>query len=109
MNTIDKSEKFTLEDKEYELKFTNKAVIMAEKELDCKKIITTIAGVANEPMSYGDTYALFKWGLLGAKQYKTEEIDSIFDNFVYENGIDGMQVILIQALTKAGVLSKRKN
>lgn len=109
MNTIDKTVRFVLSDKEYELKYTNKAVIMAEKELESKKIISTIAGVAKEPMSYGDTYALFKWGLLGAKQYKTEEIDEIFDNFVYENGIDGMQIAIIQGLTKAGVLSKRKN
>ena len=109
MNTIDKSEKFILLDQEYELKYTNKAVIMAEKELNCKKIITTIAGLATEPMSYGDTYALFKWGLLGAKQYKPEEIDDIFDNYIYEFGIDGMQIIIVQALTKAGVLSKRKN
>ena len=108
MNTIDKTAAFELAGNQYELKFTIKSVIMAEKELESHKIISTIAGLAEEPMSYGDTYALFKWGLLGDKPYKIEEIDELFDNFIYEEGIDQLQILIIQGLTKAGVLTKQK-
>ena len=109
MNTIDRCATFTLGGREYKLLFTIKSTMMCEPELTAKNLITTIAGLANGPLNVGDTYTLFKWGLLGSKQYKESEIDDIFREYLDEYGMVQIQVKIAEAVNKSGLISTGKN
>lgn len=109
MNTIDRYEAFTLGRAEHRLMFTVKSTMLCEKELASKNLITTIAGLATGPLSIGDAYTLFKWGLLGSKQYKENEIDELFGEYLEEYGMVALQSLIAGAVNKSGLLGMGKN
>ena len=110
MNTVlDRGQAFTLEGANHEFRFTVKAIIMCEKELTSHNLLTTMASMATVPLSVGDAFTLFKWGLLGAKQYKEDEIEALFIQYVENIGMVGLQTDLVSAVAKSGLMGKEKN
>ena len=108
-NVLDRSQAFTVNGENHEFKFTVKAIIMCEKELENRNLLVTMAGMTNKPLSIGDAYTLFKWGLLGAKQYKENEIEELFIQYIESSGMVGLQTHLVSAVSKSGLKNKKKN
>lgn len=109
MNVIDRYMSFSLQGKEYRLLFTIKSTLMCEKELAAKNLILTMAGLASAPLSVGDAYALFKWGLLGADKYQEKDIDSLFGGYLEEYGMVELQGLVAQAVNRSGLMGTGKN
>ena len=108
-NILDRSQAFSLNGENHEFKFTVKAIIMCEKELESHNLLTTMASMAKAPLSIGDAYTLFKWGLLGAKQYKEDEIEALFIQYIENIGMVGLQTDLLNAVYKSGLMGNAKN
>lgn len=108
MNTIDRSECLNLPDKKLKLMYTVKSVVMCEKELDSKNLLLTVAGMTAGPLSMGDAFALFKWGLLGDKKYDEKEIEDLFVECIEELDMITVQTSIIAALKKSGLLGEKK-
>lgn len=110
-NTIDRFETFKVNEQEYKLQFTIKSLIMMEKELASKSILETLA---SPPFSFGDTYTMFKWALIGGNNKLNEEkTEALMLAYTEESSIADLQLLLINALTKSGAIGKldkkRKN
>lgn len=110
-NTIDRFETFKVNEQEYKLQFTIKSLIMMEKELASKSILETLA---SPPFSFGDTYTMFKWALIGGNNKLNEEkTEALMLAYTEESSIADLQLLLINALTKSGTIGKldkkRKN
>lgn len=107
MGVLDRYVEFTLADKKHKLLYTVKAIAMVEKELANHNLITTMTKTKYEPLSISDTYALFKWGLLGSK-HEEEEVEDIFYGFLDENSLADMQILVMQGVEKSGIIGKVK-
>ena len=110
-NTIDRFETLKVNEQEYKLQFTIKSLIMMEKELASRSILETLA---SPPFSFGDTYTMFKWALVGGNNRLNEEkTEALMLAYTEETSIADLQLLLINALTKSGALGKpdkkRKN
>ena len=110
-NTIDRFETLKVNEQEYKLQFTIKSLIMMEKELASKSILETLA---SPPFSFGDTYTMFKWALVGGNNKLNEEkTEALMLAYTEETSIADLQLLLISALTKSGAIGKpdkkRKN
>jgi len=112
MNTIDKVVRML--DK-YDLKFTIKSIVMAEKELVGHSVLQVFANMApaeGRIFGLGDVYTLLKWGLLGADvKLSAEDVDNVFCEAVEEIGLDGVAENVFAALAKSGLVKfqERKN
>lgn len=103
-NTIDRFETFKVNEQEYKLQFTIKSLIMMEKELASKSILETLA---SPPFSFGDTYTMFKWALIGGNNKLNEEkTEALMLAYTEESSIADLQLLLINALTKSGAIGK---
>lgn len=110
-NTIDRFETLKVNEQEYKLQFTIKSLIMMEKELASRSILETLA---SPPFSFGDTYTMFKWALVGGNNRLNEEkTEALMLAYTEETSIADLQLLLINALTKSGAIGKpdkkRKN
>jgi hypothetical protein len=111
INTIERFELFTVNEKEYKLQFTIKSLIMMEKELNAKSLLDTLA---SPPFTFGDTFTMFKWGLIGGNNKLAEEkTEELMLNYTEEFSFADLQGLIISALAKSGAIGrpdkKRKN
>lgn len=104
MSVLDKSKEITINEKVYNLCFPVRYVFKAEHELANKNLILTMA---NMPLSYEDTFILFKYGLMGGG-VKSEDVEDIFLDALGEHGFPKVFEILLEALHKSGVFGRTK-
>lgn len=105
-NPIDRYINLKIKDQTYKYGYTIKGVIMLEKELDRRSIVRTIADL---PLSYGDTYAFWKWGILSFQQMKDDDIEQLLIDYLEENNIVDLQNLLFEALEASHTIGKFSN
>ncbi len=111
INTIDRFETFSVNEKEYKIQFTIKTLIMLEKELSAKSILDTLA---SPPFTFGDTFIMFKWGLIGGgNKINEEKAEELMLAYTETYSFAELQALIISALAKSGAIGrpdkKRKN
>lgn len=111
INTIDRFETVKINEQDYKLQFTVKSLIMMEKELASKSLLETLA---SPPFSFGDTYTMFKWALIGGgNKLNEEKIEALMLDHNEQFSFAELQGLLISALAKSGAIGKpdkkRKN
>lgn len=102
-NTIDRFELIKVEDKEYKLQYTIRALIGLEKELDNKSVLNTLS---DPPFSFADTFTFTKWGLIGGghKDISDDEIENVMMAFMETQNLADFQNTLVKALIKSGAI-----
>ena len=105
---LDNYEEFELDGKKYRLKYNNRAVIRAEKEMSVK-IYQIVDNLKKDILpDYNDILILFKYGLIEGTPdpagWTDESVGDIFDQAVYEYAFAQVLALCIKALRTAGVL-----
>lgn len=109
MSVLDKSEKIVVDGKEYELKYTLKTIPQFERQLTGHSLMAMCTAAASGGLTVEDTITMLKWGLIGGGCFDKEQFDDFLNKAIEDNGLNGLQESIINALTKSGLVKTRKN
>ncbi len=109
MSVLDRSEKIVVAGKDYELKYTLKTVPQFERQLTGRSLMGMCKNAAEGGLTVDDTITMLKWGLIGGGCYDKENFDQFLDDAIADNGLNGIQESIVNALTKSGLVKTRKN
>lgn len=92
--------------KTYKFSLRNKGMFLCERSLRNHNLLATIA---DQPFCSEDIYTLFKFSVLGGGHNLND--DEMFDLFIMANAelsIQGLIELIVEVLTKSGILGDSK-
>lgn len=95
-----------IDGKSYKFTLRNKGIFLCERALRNGNLLATIA---DQPFASEDLYTLFKFSAIGGGNNFNE--DEMFDFFILANaelGVEGMMELIVEVLTKSGILGNAK-
>lgn len=95
-----------IDGKVYKFTLRTKGIFLCERALRNHNLLETIS---QQPFSTEDLYTLFKFSALGGGTNLND--DEMFDFFIMANaelGIEGMTALIVEVLTKSGILGDAK-
>lgn len=96
----------TINDRVYKFTLRNKGVFLCERALRNHNLLATIA---DQPFSVEDMFTIFKFSAIGGGAKLNE--DELYDLFIEasaELGPNGLMELLVEVLTKSGILGSAK-
>lgn len=95
-----------IDGKVYKFTLRTKGIFLCERALRNHNLLETIS---HQPFSTEDLYTLFKFSALGGGIDLDD--DEMYDFFIITNaelGIEGMTALIVEVLTKSGILGDAK-
>lgn len=103
-NPITRYKEVEINGKKYRFQYTLKSLILSEKELDKKSILSTIA---EPPMNMNDTFVMWKGGIIGGgNAMAEEEIEDLMMQYLDEHNLGDVQTLILEALMASGTIGK---
>lgn len=106
-NTLERYTEIEINGKKHRFQYTIRSIINAEKELDTRSILTTIAA---PPLSFADSFTFFKAGLLGGgAKISDDEVENLLLDYLDSSNLGDLQTLILDALVRSGTLGKLDN
>ncbi len=105
---LDKSVTIIVSEKEYKLCFPIRELFEAEKHLQSKNLLTTLAKQAQEPPSLGDLYWMFFYAVQGGRNnMNDQQIEQLWDDAIDELTLPVIAKNVYEVIGKSGVFGKK--